>query len=312
MRKVLAILLPALLILTACGGDTGSSGKAAGAVETLTSVKVSGGAEDAAPTVEFDSPLEITAPAAKNVAEGDGEVIEEGHEISFQAVFLNAEDGSVLGDTYEAGQPQKLQLTEQLKEVDGELYEVLVGSKVGSQIAYTRPLEATEGQPAAGPEQLIVLRVVSSKTPPPPPEVLTPEEVEKLDEDGQLPTLKFDDKGVPAVTIPENDPPADLVIKVLEEGTGEEITEADTISANYSGWTWDGEQFDSSFSRGEPSEFPLSGVIPGWTQGLAGQKAGAKVLLVIPTALAYNDQPGSPPGTLTFYVEIVEKVAAEK
>lgn len=305
-----------MLFLTACGGastpaEFDQEGKTAGAAETLESVEVTDTGEDTAPEVEFDAPLDITATAVRAVTEGDGAVIEAGQNLEFHLVFLNADDGSVLQDSYEAGQPQSLQLTDQLKEADPELYEVLVGTKVGSYIAYTAPLEIPEGSEAP-PNQLLVLEVISAEAPPEPPKKLSSEEVAELEEAGQLPTVTLDDAGVPSIEFPDNEAPADLVVKVIEEGTGEEITEADTIAANYTGWSWQGEQFDSSFERGEPTEFPLSGVIPGWTQGLSGLKVGAKVLLVIPSVMAYGDQATQgPAGPLAFYVEIVEKVPAE-
>jgi len=328
VRKVLTILLPLLLLLTACGGvttqdvsgnaDTARSAgadtaKSAGAAEVFDTVKVSGGSDEEAPTVEFEAPLDITAVAAETVAQGEGDEVEAGELIRYQLVSLNAENGEVLGDTYSRGEPQVLPVDDTLKEQDGELYEVLVGAKVGAQVAYTRPSpEPAEGQTAV-PEQLIVLRVISSEQPPPEPEVLSPEDVKKLDDEGQLPTFTFADNGAPEVTIPENEPSDDLVVKVLEEGDGEVVAETDTITANYAGWTYSGgEQFDSSFERGEPASFGLDQVITGWTKGLAGQKVGSKVLLVIPEPWAYpGAQQGRPAGTLVFYVEIVGKESAQ-
>lgn len=311
MRKVLAILLPLLLLLTACGGTT--TGNSAGAAEVFDTVEVSGGSDEEAPTVEFESPLDITDVAAKTVAEGEGDEVQAGQQIRYQLVSLNAEDGEVLGDTYSQGEPQVLPVDDMLKEQDSELYEVLVGTKVGAQVAYTRPSpEPAEGQTAA-PQQLIVLKVISAEQPPPEPEVLSPEDVKKLDDEGQLPTFTFGENGAPEVTIPENEPSDDLVVKVLEEGTGEVVAETDSITANYAGWTYsDGEKFDSSYDRGEPATFPLNQVITGWTKGLAGQKVGSKVLLVIPEPWAYpNASQGQPSGTLVFYVEIVSKEAAQ-
>lgn len=314
MRKVPAILLPLLLSLTACGGATteDATGSTAGASEVFDGVSVSGGSDDEAPTVEFESPLEITSVAAKTIAEGDGDEVEAGEQVQYRLVAVNAEDGEVLGDTY-AEEPQVLPLDDSLKEELPELYEVLVGSNVGAQIAYTEPApEPAEGA-SAGPQQLLVLKVISAEEPPPEPEVLSPEDVQKLDDEGQLPSFTFGEDGAPEVTIPENEPSGDLVVKVLEEGDGEVVAETDSITANYSGWTYsNGEQFDSSFERGEPASFPLNGVIRGWTEGLVGQKVGSKVLLVIPEPWAYpNPQQGQPPGPLVFYVEIVSKEGAE-
>lgn len=300
-----------MLFLTGCGGastpaDFEDAGKTAGAAETLESIEVTDAGPDAAPKVEFDAPLDITEQGARTVTEGDGAVIEVGQNVKVHVLSLNPEDGSRIQDSYEAGAPQTLPLDEELQEVYPSLYEVMLGSTVGSQIAFAIP--AVEEQPQSQ-KVLLVLQVISAENP---PKKLSSEEVAELEEAGQLPTVTLDGEGVPSIEFPENEAPADLVVKVIEEGTGEEITEADTIAANYTGWSWQGEQFDSSFERGEPSEFPLSGVIPGWTQGLSGLKAGSKVLLVIPSEMAYGDQPQQgPAGPLAFYVEIVEKVAAQ-
>ena len=305
-------LLPLLLALTACGGA--STGKSAGDADVFESVTVSGGSDKKAPKVEFDTPLKVTKPAVKTLVEGDGKAIKAGQQITFNAAFFNAEDGSKLGDTYEGGQPQPLPVDDTLKEQDAELYEVLVGTKVGSQVGYTRPVEEpAEGQEPT-PQQLVVLKIISAKDPAPEPKILSPEDVSKLDDEGKLPTFTFAKDGAPEVTIPDNKPSKDLVVKVLKEGDGEVVAESDTITANYSGWRWeDGEQFDSSFERGEPAEFPLTGVIEGWTKGLTGQKVGSQVLLVIPSPWAYGDPApqGNPSGTLVFFVEITAKAAAK-
>ena len=300
-----------MLFLTACGGastpaEFDQDGKSAGAVETLESVEVTDAGPDTAPEVEFDAPLDITEQGARVMTEGDGAALEAGQNVSVHVLSLNPEDGSPLQNSYEAGAPQTLPLDEELQEVYPPLYEVLLGSKVGSHVAFARPAEEEVPQ---SQDVLLMLQVISAENP---PQKLSSEEVAELEEAGQLPTVTLNDEGVPSIEFPDNEAPADLVVKVIEEGTGEEVTEADTIAANYTGWSWQGEQFDSSFDRGEPSEFPLSGVIPGWTQGLSGLKVGAKVLLVIPSDMAYGDQPAQgPAGPLAFYVEIVEKVSAE-
>ncbi len=300
-----------MLFLTACGGASTPAdfedGKSAGAVDVLESVQVTDAGAETAPEIEFETPLEITEQGARAVTNGDGDVIEEGQNINVHVVSLNPEDGSSLQDSYANGAPQTLPVDDELKEIYPPLYEVLLGTKVGSQIAFAIPADPAQPQTQ---NTLLVLKVISAEVP---PKKLSSEEVAELEEAGQLPTVKLDGDGVPSIEFPENEAPADLVVKVIEEGTGEEITEADTIAANYTGWSWQGEKFDSSFDRGEPSEFPLSGVIPGWTQGLSGLKAGAKVLLVIPSDMAYGDQPsqGQPAGPLAFYVEIVEKLPAD-
>lgn len=102
-----------------------------------------------------------------------------------------------------------------------------------------------------------------------------------------------------------------LQYKVLTEGDGPSPTSTDSVVVHYSGTLLDGTQFDSSYERGEPAEFRLSGVIEGWTEGLQLMNQGGKYQFWIPSELAYgnNPPPGSPikPGqTLVFEVELLE------
>jgi peptidylprolyl isomerase len=109
-------------------------------------------------------------------------------------------------------------------------------------------------------------------------------------------------------------PPADaertdsgLASRVLSTGTGtEHPVAADTVTVHYSGWTTDGEMFDSSVLRGEPAEFQLNQVIKGWTEGLQLMVKGEKRRLWIPEELAYKGRPRRPRGMLVFDVELIE------
>ncbi|MDB6077432.1 MAG: peptidylprolyl isomerase FKBP-type [Akkermansiaceae bacterium] len=98
--------------------------------------------------------------------------------------------------------------------------------------------------------------------------------------------------------------------KVLTKGTGDKHPSASsTVKVHYSGWTTDGKMFDSSVTRGEPAEFPLNGVIAGWTEGVQLMVVGEKRRFWIPGKLAYGDtpsRPGAPSGTLVFDVELLE------
>ena len=97
-----------------------------------------------------------------------------------------------------------------------------------------------------------------------------------------------------------------LAYKVLVEGAGEMPQTSDTVVVHYTGWTTDGETIDSSIPRGEPSEFPLTAVIAGWTEGLQYMQVGAQHRLWIPEPLAYQGQPGKPAGMLVFDIELLE------
>ena len=105
-----------------------------------------------------------------------------------------------------------------------------------------------------------------------------------------------------------------LQYKVITEGKGAKPKESDTVVTHYRGTTIDGKEFDSSYKRNEPAEFPLAGVIPGWTEGLQLITVGSKAQFVIPADLAYGDQapPEIGPGqTLLFEVELLEIKAPE-
>jgi FKBP-type peptidyl-prolyl cis-trans isomerase len=100
-----------------------------------------------------------------------------------------------------------------------------------------------------------------------------------------------------------------LQITDIEVGSGEEVEAGDTITVHYTGWLDDGTVFDSSVERGQPATFPLSGLIPGWQEGIPGMKEGGKRRLVIPPELAYGES-GSPPAVppnaeLTFEIEVL-------
>lgn len=98
-----------------------------------------------------------------------------------------------------------------------------------------------------------------------------------------------------------------LAYRVLKKGTGKvRPTATSYVQVHYSGWTTDGEMFDSSVTRGKPSSFSLGGVIPGWTEGLQLMVEGEQTRFWIPTELAYNNKPGRPAGMLVFDVELLK------
>jgi len=97
--------------------------------------------------------------------------------------------------------------------------------------------------------------------------------------------------------------------KILQEGTGANPVETDMVKVNYKGSFINGEEFDSSFKRNEPAEFPLNGVIRGWTLGLQKLKVGGKMMLWLPADLAYGERGGGPIGpnqTIIFEVELLD------
>ena len=101
-----------------------------------------------------------------------------------------------------------------------------------------------------------------------------------------------------------------LQYEVLEEGDGATPRRRSTVVVHYSGTLIDDTPFDSSYSRGEPTRFPVNRVIPGWTEALQLMQVGDKWRLFIPADLAYGDRgagsPDRPGSTLIFEVELLE------
>jgi FKBP-type peptidyl-prolyl cis-trans isomerase FklB len=103
--------------------------------------------------------------------------------------------------------------------------------------------------------------------------------------------------------------PSGLQYKILTQGNGPKPTAKDTVTCNYRGTLINGKEFDSSYKRGEPASFPVSGVIPGWTEALQFMPVGSKWQLFIPPDLAYGDNGAGgdigPGETLIFEVELL-------
>lgn len=103
--------------------------------------------------------------------------------------------------------------------------------------------------------------------------------------------------------------PSGLQYKILTQGTGPKPTTSDSVVCNYRGTLINGTEFDSSYKRGEPATFPVSGVIKGWTEALQLMPVGSKWQLFVPSDLAYGERSPSPEiapdSTLVFEVELV-------
>jgi FKBP-type peptidyl-prolyl cis-trans isomerase FkpA len=103
--------------------------------------------------------------------------------------------------------------------------------------------------------------------------------------------------------------PSGLVYRSLREGTGASPLATDTVTVHYRGTFADGKEFDSSYKRNEPAQFPLNGVIPCWTEGVQKMKTGGKAKLTCPAAIAYGSRGAGgtiPPNTtLQFEVELI-------
>jgi FKBP-type peptidyl-prolyl cis-trans isomerase FkpA len=101
-----------------------------------------------------------------------------------------------------------------------------------------------------------------------------------------------------------------LVYRTLKEGKGASPAASDTVRVHYVGTFPDGREFDSSYKRGQPTEFPLNRVIPCWTEGVQHIKVGGKAKLTCPSSIAYGERGAGgvipPNATLVFEIELLD------
>ena len=197
-------------------------------------------------------------------------------------------DGELFDSSVRRGQPATFPLNRVIRGWTEGLQLMVVGEKrrfwIPADLAYGESPEG--GRP--GGMLVFDVELLDIHATPKPPEV--PDDVAAVPDDAEV-----TDSG--------------LASRVLREGTGDvKPTAASTVNVHYSGWTTDGQMFDSSVARGEPISFPLNGVIAGWTEGLQLMVAGEKRRFWIPANLAYGENPGGgrPGGMLVFDVELLD------
>lgn len=129
-----------------------------------------------------------------------------------------------------------------------------------------------------------------------------------------MPTVKLAKNGEPTITIPKADKPTETKVEDLKQGDGATVASTDSVIVQYTGVNWsDGKVFDSSWKRGTPTQFSISGVVPGFQKALVGQKVGSQVVAVVTPADGYGDKAsGSIPAnsTLVFVIDILGAVPA--
>ena len=196
-------------------------------------------------------------------------------------------DGRMFDSSMTRGQPVTFPLGRVVKGWTEGLQLMVVGEKrrlwIPADLAY-----GANPRPGAPAGDLVfdveLLEVVKAPEPPPAPEdVAKPPKAAKKTKSG-------------------------LAYRVLKNGTGKQPSATDTVVVHYSGWTTDGNMFDSSVTRGRPATFRLDQVIKGWTEGVQLMKVGEKTRFWIPGELAYGDKPtrpGAPSGMLVFDIELV-------
>lgn len=320
MRRLLALSVACVLLLVGCAsepdpqtsGDDAPTSAAAAADGDLADVTVTGEPGEK-PTLEFQPPFSIAETNTRVLTEGDGPTIEEGQRVTLEYLGVNAADGEEFDTSYGRGATT---FNVDPAQVIPGFANGLIGQQVGSQVLIGVTPEDGYG-PQGGVEQagigatdtlLFVVEIQEVR------EVLGQAEGEEVAPVEGLPTVEVDEQGQPTITVPDTAPPTELVVQPLIVGEGPVVEEGQTITVHYSGVTWeDGEQFDSSWERGTPADFPIGtgAVIAGWDQALVGATVGSRLLLVIPPSLGYGEE-GSPDGgitgddTLVFVIDILD------
>ncbi|QES50932.1 peptidylprolyl isomerase [Streptomyces venezuelae] len=329
-RLAAALIVPALMLTAACG-ESDDSGKtkdaAASQSPEVPEVPKPVTAADPMPAVagEPGKKPAITVPkgdpsgkfVVATLTEGTGPVVQKNDLVVTKYTGkVWKSDKELAPGSYDQG-GTSLVVTAGAPTMLPMFSESVTGKKVGSRLLVVAPPSAAFGEQGkqelgvAPTDNLVFVLDIAE---------LMPKKAEGTQASipADLPQIKADKNEAAEIKIPKNDPPKELVSKVLIEGKGPEVKNGQTVYMQYSGAAWkvnEGKDkatlFDTSWKTGAPFSTVIGQgqVIEGWDKGLVGKKVGDRVLLVIPPAQAYKDQDKGPElpanSTLVFVVDIV-------
>lgn len=315
-RPAALLLSVGLLVpsLAACASEdpdsSDASGSDASTSSALDTLEVTGEVGEGV-EVAFDGKVAVDETVTEVLVEGEGEELAAGDSVLAHIYVGNGETEEQAFTTYEGDQPQLVPVA--AEGFIASISESVEGATVGSRVLVAAPpAEAfgPQGNPQAGignaDSVVFVVDLVAGVLPGPEGEEVQPE--------NPVPTLiTGEGTDVTKLTFPTSVPKTgdDLEVSYLVRGEGEAVTAESTVAADYLGQVLGkGEPFDSSFSRGAPSAFPLDGVVKGWTQGLTGVPLGSRVVLRIPPALGYGQAGNDGAGikgtdTLFFVIDVL-------
>lgn len=326
-RRTTAALGAVLLVpaLAACGGadDSGDAGDSASEASSSEAPAAAGKLDEVSftgevgegITGEWSSAIETPEKTVvTTLVEGDGEKVAEGDTVSTYLWIGNGTSQEQVFSDYDNGAPESIPNNPgQVDAVFAALFEgQTYGSRVAAVTSASEVLGDGENQLGIDPTDslVVVADLVEKAAVAPTPtddkahDVSPDEQPSVVEKGGTVTGLDFTGIEEPAL-----DTPVQRV--VLKEGTGAALKASDTVTVNYLGSTYDADApFDESYSKGQPLNSPLNGLIPGWTTGLTGVKVGSRVLLQIPPALGYGAQgsgdaiPGN--ATLWFVIDVVK------
>ena len=303
-----ALLAASALVLTGCAAGSESKPDASGKPASGACVDYAEGSASKAIKVtgdaggelkaEFKTPLTTKELQRTILKKGDGDVTAKGDTVELQLSVFKGSDG-----TSAASEAMKLPVGDaQLPPAFLAGIEcVPVGSRVVVVVPSSDVLGATgnESLGIKADESVVLVTDVLSVVPP-----LTPAEWTE-----NPPTVKFNGEEPPVLTLPEGDPRPELLIDVIEEGTGAVVKSGDTFTANYQGTNWNtGEIFDQSYGK-QPLTLATNQVVPGFGAALVGQKVGTKLVVSIPPDYGYGPEGSGHElsgQTLVFVIEILD------
>ncbi|MGR4009200.1 FKBP-type peptidyl-prolyl cis-trans isomerase [Leucobacter sp. 1207-22] len=332
-----AVVAAAALILTGCSSSSGPSKDARGEAciasgSVSDSIKVKTG-EDT-PSLETKTPITVDKAERTVLKQGKGDVVAADGSINISFLVYNGLDGTAINGASET----LVQNTPNLY-TGTEWVEDLIRCAVpGQQAALAMPASDFFGEDltaAGAPEGVkknTAIVVVADFTEAKDAEAdnrgssdsLSPDELLKKAEGtakeapAGFPKVELAENGEPTITMPEGAAaPTELKIATIIEGEGDVVNPGDTVYVNYKGVIWStGKEFDSSWSRGEPTPFPTTGVIPGFQKALEGQKVGSQIISIVPPAEGYGadglQQMGQEPdAVMVFVLDIVGVLPAK-
>lgn len=291
---------PAAATASATPSDPAAAEPAAGECtppgDVSDSLEISG---DFGTPAELVSEVPVTTTEVQRsvLIEGEGEALPEGADVNVGVTIINGSSGDVVENHPIAP------MTINQAALMGWAYQGISCSRVGERSVLVSPVaDALEGNlEGSGFEDGETLVVVFDILGTPPGtldqgDLLPKAEGEAQESPAGFPTVELDEAGKPTITIPESDAPTELSIATLITGEGEEVGAGDRVYVHYRGVIWrTGEEFDSSWSRGEPIDFVTTEVIGGFSEALVGQTVGSQVISVVPAAV---DQGGYGPEQL--------------
>lgn len=245
-----------------------------------------------------NTPMTVQNNTYAVLQKGNGDVIEDGDRVCAQGIAVNVKDGSELMSTWEKNTPD-CSLVVSKSSMNEDYYNLLKGQKLNATVAV-----GVNDSNSSGTSYIMAMTLISKSK-----DLKRAEGEQVKDIPANLPKVTLDKDGKPSIDMNGQGDVDKLIVQPLIKGKGKTVKETDTVSANYTGWLLNGKQFDSSWDRGQASDFSLQRVIKGWTQGLTGQTVGSQVLLIVPSDLGYGkDGSGdSIPcnSTLVFVVDIL-------